>query len=385
MAKPKKQLDDLKSALGDQMTPAERAYLEKLESGLKAQPNYDDPEEVEAEIRRRERERIAKNFKPRAPLYRPAEGRETQDLKPRRDDKQSYQDDPRYREYYERLRKTREASGDAGADDDLQPMTMDELEKRGYDAVASSKGPKGRRPITQVTTNIQPGRTAPGPPSKSSADYVSGTILRLDDGSVAIYKDAVSGKDYALLYFLEPDGTVAPRGIFLQQYDSQHIGHLPEPLFAQMRESGSWDRDAVIFHLERYEFASVVRQVASHQEGRMPGRTSGAAISEAHPSEPSLAAETADTPADIEVAPEPAKPRDMLERGRVLRINVGGKVWESVYWASDEMGPIVAHDTHKEWSLMHLDLGRFKDSVEYGELMTGNQLQEIETSLLRQK
>lgn len=376
VAKPRKDIENLKASLGDSMSPEERAYLEKLESSLKGQVDYDDPEQVEAEIRRRERERIAKNFKPRAPLYNKAEGGETQELKPKRDDKKSYQNDPRYREYYERLRKSR---GDGGQDDNDQPMTMDDLDARGYDAVVKkpSRAAAPKNPITEVTTVVNPGRSTPK--AKAAFDFAAGSIVRLDDGSVAIYKDAVSGKDYALLYFLEPDGTVAPRGIFLQQYDAQHIGHLPEPLFAQMRDAGTWDRDAVIFHLERYEFASYVRQVAAHQEGRTPGNT-------AHRTSPSADARHTPTPVDVQVeeeSKEPAKPKDMLERGRVLRINVGGKVWESVYWTRDEMGPIVAHDTHKEWSLMHLDLGRFRDSVEYGELLTGNQLQEIENSLAK--
>lgn len=376
VARPRKNIENLKASLGDSMSPEERAYLEKLESGLKGQVDYDDPEQVESEIRRRERERIAKNFKPRAPLYNKAEGGETQELKPKRDDKKSYQNDPRYREYYDRLRKTRQATPSA---DDNQPMTMDDLEEHGYDAVIKKPATVPKRPITEVTTVVNPGRSSPKP--KSSFDFAPGSILRLDDGSVAIYKDAVSGKDYALLYFLEPDGTIAPRGIFLQQYDAQHIGHLPEPLFAQMRDTGTWDRDAVIFHLERYEFASFVRQVAAHQEGRTPANSSQRPVATPEVRHTPL-------PADVQVAEEPkepAKPKDMLERGRVLRINVGGKVWESVYWTRDEMGSIVAHDTHKEWSLMHLDLGRFRDSIEYGELLSGSELQEIENSLAKSR
>src|SRR4051812_41544854 len=127
VAKPKKDLEELKSALSGDMSREERAYLEKLESSLKGQVDYDDPEQVEAEVRRREKERIAKNFKPRAPLYKQGQGGETQQLKPKSDDKQSYQNDPRYREYYDRLKKSRTESQ---ADVDEQPMTMDDLEQK---------------------------------------------------------------------------------------------------------------------------------------------------------------------------------------------------------------------------------------------------------------
>jgi hypothetical protein len=394
VAKPKKkqQIDELKSALGDELTAEERAYLAKLENALKDQVDYENPEEVEAEIRRREKERIARNYKPRTPLYTETEANDTREVKTGTNDrKSSYQNDPRYKEYYERLRQAR-GSTNTPYEEDVQPMTMDDLEKRGYDAAVGkpssrpAAGPRPApvprpvsRPMTQQTTSIQARRAPATPPQPSgSYEYASGSILRLDDGSVAIFKDAVSGKDYALLYFLEPDGTVAPRGIFLQQYDAQRIGHLPEPLFAQMRDGGTWDRDAVIFHLEKYEFAQMVRQVAAHQEGRTPAHHARTTAPSSAPVEEQPQYEA---PA---VQAEPAKPRDMLERGRVLRINVGGKVWESVYWTKDEMGPIVAHNTHKDWALMHLDLKRFQDSLEYGDLLTGSKLAEIETSLAKQ-
>ena len=56
-------------------------------------------------------------------------------------------------------------------------------------------------------------------------------------------------------------------------------------------------------------------------------------------------------------------------------------MWESVYWTTDEIGPIVAHNTNRDWSLMHLSLARFKDSLEYGELLAPEKLSEIEQSL----
>jgi hypothetical protein len=83
--------------------------------------------------------------------------------------------------------------------------------------------------------------------------------------------------------------------------------------------------------------------------------------------------------------PVPAVPRDPLERGRVIKINVGGRMWESVYWTSDEIGPIVAHDTNRQWALMHLDLSRFRDAIEYGEVLNARRLDEIGKSLAHQQ
>jgi len=210
--------------------------------------------------------------------------------------------------------------------------------------------------------------------SRRQFDFASGGILRLDDGSVAIFKEEVPDKDYALLYFLQPDTTVVPRGVFLQEYEVQRIGHLPEILMAEVIGTGRWDRDAVIYHLEKFEFAKYVRQVALHQEGR----SRSSSRTDKPPGDSSVDVRQS----SVEDTNPPAV-KNMLERGRVLRINVGGKIWESVYWTKDEMGQIVAHDTNKEWALMHLDLSRFKDCIEYGDLLTGVRLQEIERSLAK--
>lgn len=397
MSKPKKDLEKLKENLGENLSPEEQAYLEKLESELKGRIDYDDPEQVEAEIRRRERERIEKSFKPKNPLYGGSSDRAnsmktSKSAKNDTEQRTSYQEDPRYREYYDRLRQSRAGQGTPAGTDDVEAISMDELEKRGYPA-APPRGSSTPRPAsapprmvnTHATTGLHSARAPLNPaPRPKYSDVAPGSIMRLDDGSIAIYKDAVSGKDYALFYFLEPDGTVAPRGIFLQQYDAIRIGHLPEPLFAEMRNAGRWERDAIIFHLERYDFATYVHKVAAHQEGRTPQKTAPA---------PRVTSESTETLSDItpaamdepEAQPEREveAPREMLERGRLFRISFGGKAWEAVFWGKDEIGQVVAHDTNREWQLMHLDLDRFKDSLELGELLTGDRLREIEQSLLR--
>jgi len=407
--KQKKSLDSLKQSLGGDLTAEERAYLEKLENELKGKIDYEDPEQVEAEIRRRERERVQREFKPRAPLYG-AGGTKPNTMKTpgnqdETDSRKSYQSDPRYKEYYDRLRQAKGTAAPAAAGEEVETLSMDDLEKRGYPGTqrpASKPVPTPSRPAapqpradvsTRATTGYSDRPTGrPGAakaPTPKYGDLSAGAIMRLDDGSIAIYKDAVSGKDYALFYFLEPDGSVAPRGIFLQQYDAIHIGHLPEPLFAEMREQGRWERDAIIFHLERYDYASYVHKVAAHQEGRRPGG--------ARPEREATPQDTRQTPAPERSTSTPATEkdvhwfkeeelapaRDMLERGRMFKINVGGRAWEALYWGKDEMGHVVAHNTNREWALMHLDLDRFKDSMEHGELLEGDRLKEVEDSLVR--
>jgi hypothetical protein len=72
----------------------------------------------------------------------------------------------------------------------------------------------------------------------------------------------------------------------------------------------------------------------------------------------------------------------MPERGQALRINVAGRVWEAVYWAKDEMGHVVAHCTNRKWALMHLDLNRFADSMELGEIKAPEEIEEIQRQLV---
>jgi hypothetical protein len=298
-------------------------------------------------------------------------------------DRKSYQHDPRYKAFYKRLRQE---SDEEISNYEVEPeaTTLEELERQGWDGTIKTPAAAKTPPAARPSVSPPPLATAPNPPQRPQAPQVlrtetsnganssalqSGDLLRLDDDSIGIYKDAVSGKDYALLYFLEPNGILAPRGIFLEQYETQRIGKIPENIFEQMRMTGRWDRDAVIFHLEKFEFAPFVRRVENRTPADQVRRSSTGN------SRPAITSGRQPTPVPVE--------RDPLERGRVIRINVAGKVWESVYWTKDEIGAIVAHDTNREWSLMHLDLSRFKDSIEYGELLDPEKLSEIEQSLSR--
>ncbi|MCX7019123.1 MAG: hypothetical protein WCK47_12710 [bacterium] len=319
--------------------------------------------------------------------------------------KSSYQDDPRYKQFYSRLRKTQSRPT---YDEDIKPMTIEELDQQGWDgsiktpesefpwmpnlAVASSSAPSAPPPPTaQNSTPLAgpiklagPGSTTPTIitpsrqplPAQPAAELTHGEIMCFDDGSVAVYKDAVSGKDYALFYFLEPDGRAEPRGIFFEQYDRQRIGKLPEKLFEKMCEENQWDYDAIIYHLDKYENTAYIRRLM----GSRPAQTRKAAVIERSAT---AVADPAREPA--ETAPTAPAPRNSFERGQVIRINVGGRVWESIYWGRDETGPVVAHDTNREWALMHLDLDRFKDCVEYGELLPADRINEIVASLLHKE
>ncbi len=417
------ELDDLLHELGNDMPSELLEHLEDLQRVADAGINLEDPRAVEAALRKLEYERIKREFQPRVPLYgirvkgegEVAKNNEPQRTPPPRDQKsresrrRSYQEDPRYRAFYERLRK-RQQEESSKYDEPPEFSSLEELEQTGWDGT-----PRPWETSSKSKSMPKSGSSAPKPAmsptpfppdvdSQTEEELVPGTIMRFDDGSIAIYKDAVSGKDYALFYFLEPNGVLVPQGIFLDQYEYQRLGLLPPDLFEAMIRMRRWDRDAVIYHLDRFEFAGHIRAIASAQPMRVEG---GDPYPEMHQRQAAPARPAPPRPAperrrpepeeyEVEPAPMPTEtpevdelppppPRPILERGRVVRIVVGpGKVWEAVYWTSDELGPIVAHDTNREWSLMHLDLSRFKDAIEYGDLLSDDELKEIEESLIRQ-
>jgi hypothetical protein len=216
-------------------------------------------------------------------------------------------------------------------------------------------------PITQKTLPPEP-KTAPEPkalpelkavpepqPSLVKSLYDPGTIIRLEDGSVSIYKGPIPGKEYHLIYHLRHDGNISPEGIYLYAYRSEPLGRINEDLWEEMLRSMRWERDRIIEHL------------SSQEKMRLIPLLSPKVIKK-------------------EVA-EPLRKRNPLERGRRLRIGFGDHIWDAVYWGSDELGQIVAHNTNKTWTLMHLNLGRFGDSLEYGELLTPEELKDINVSL----
>ncbi len=364
----------------DSLTPEEQAYLDRLERQVREEERRVAPG-AEQDDRLRELEEMRRKFRPKRGLYesrrhvRDATGQQGAPDPPPSNAgggaKGSYQRDPRYKEFYDRLRREKERR--SSYDEDLKPMTLDQLDQ---DAWNGNAAPPQPAPAAVPPPPARATRPESATPSTAPSGLQPGTIVQFDDNSVAIFKDSVSGKDYALFYFLEPNLSLAPRGIFLEQYGMTTIGQVPAEMLAQMVQSRRWDRDAVIFHLARFEHAAAIRAVITGSAPPAPPDASLGAERES----PSATARAYTVPAE---PPSPATPRDPLERGRVIRINVGGREWESVFWTSDEIGPIVAHDTNREWALMHLDLSRFKDAIEYGEVLDQARLAEIADSLAR--
>jgi len=175
-----------------------------------------------------------------------------------------------------------------------------------------------------------------------------GTILRLENSTVGIYKGPIFGKEYHMIYHLRHDGLVEPQGIYIYAYCCEPLGSVPYDVLQEMQKTMRWERDRIISHLTSEEKSKLI---------------------------PLL------TPASIQRVEEFPRRRESLERGRLLRIRIGDRAWEAIYWGSDELGHIVAHNTHGNWTLMHLNLGRFGDSLEYGEILPPEEIRDINSSL----
>ncbi len=200
-------------------------------------------------------------------------------------------------------------------------------------------------------------------PAPSASPIQPGAIVKIEDGSVGIFEQEIPDKEYDILLMVKADGTLEPKGVSLYAYQWQQIGSVPDDLLTQMIRRMRWERDALIYHLDCYEHAKLIpNQKAPPQK----------------PEQVPPITKTSRVNSQVGRAGEPG-----LQRGRVLSITTGDKTWDAVYWGSNNMGAIVAHNTHKTWSLMHLDLKRFKGSLKYGELIDSETIRKIEEELTK--
>lgn len=190
-------------------------------------------------------------------------------------------------------------------------------------------------------------------------DFSYGDIVLLGDDSIAIYNRHIPEKEYDVVYMLQPDGSLEPKGVPLTAHAGRTIGRLPASACRRSCTNMAWERDLIIFHL--YEFADVAR-IAQPTVKR---NANGKAVQTHHASE---------TPH--------VEHRSPLVRGRRFSVIMGDRAWDAVYWGHDEQGALVAHRTTGNWTLMHLDLRRFQGSIKFQDMLEGDALAEVEQALL---
>lgn len=191
---------------------------------------------------------------------------------------------------------------------------------------------------------------------------IPGTILVFEDGTMGIYKEANPSKEYDIVYQLRENGKAVPQGMPLYTYEVEPVGRLTPGSLEHLVQSQRWERDVIVFHLLKYKdrkhIPTIVEQ-APPSTGMSSESVNTWAVQKM------LADEQRPT-----AAAEVGTDRPALTRGRKLTIAFGpNQKWEAVYWGKDELGHVVAHSTHDKWSLMHLDLNRFKDTTHFGDLV----------------
>jgi hypothetical protein len=216
----------------------------------------------------------------------------------------------------------------------------------------------------------------PKPPPESekkpleitTSTYEPGTILKLENGSVGVFKESLPDKEYDVIYYLLPDGKIEPRGVSLFSYSSERIGKLPNEYFSRMESLMRWERDLLVFHLDSYDFSKLIprTQPAQEETPRQPQPSSRTPLR------------------GISTPPQPrrAKRRSSLERGRKIKVLMGNRSWEAIYWASEDDNAILAHKAMNGWELTRVDLKRFENSLELGDYLSSREVREIEESLL---
>ncbi len=289
-----------------------------------------------------------------------------------------YQLNEREKKRQEQIRKIR---GEAVSTPVSPPLDSDQPDKEPpripiewaiQDANGSTASPSAIPPSSQAHRTRQPAPAEPPqrqdvPAPESRSETVSpqtgsrarvpslheiGAILRLEDGSIGIYKGPMPGKEYHFIYHLLPDGNVRPEGVYITSYNVEHLGQLAPEVLDELQKNMHWERDRIIYHLSSYEKARLIPILDMNGKPKTESQ-----------------------------AATPTQKKEGLERGRRIVVKIGDKIWEAVYWGRDELGQIVAHNTHKSWTLMHLNLGRFGDSMDLGEKLSPEEIRHINECL----
>lgn len=235
------------------------------------------------------------------------------------------------------------------------------------ESVTTVEPPEPQQPSTSEQTSMIP--PSPEPDLSSSpaqgispaasqhnaikADtFEPGDIFYLEDKSLVIFKKEVPAKEYDFVLELKKNGKIEPKGICLYAYERMKIGHLPEQQLEAMALSLTWKRDLIVYHLSDYGFSQLIPRPTSDKHMLK----------------------------DQQAVPHRSDNNKPV-RGERFTISIGEKKWDGVYWGKDVLGTVVTHNTNGTWMLMHLDLSRFEDTLEYGVILSQKEIEEIEAQI----
>jgi hypothetical protein len=225
----------------------------------------------------------------------------------------------------------------------------------------------------------QPQHAATNDPDSEHSLPVEGAILCFSTGEIAIFDRDMPSKNYQIVYMLNGDGTLSPKGIYLQGHEYDEIGALPPAQMNIIESSLSWNRDVIVYHLSRFEDTYLIPNPS------VSSALPPAAISEASEASnddapsPEIRMNKVSVEKRLDQAQPSARPRpNGFVRGQRFKISFGAaKEWDAVYWGRDQQGTVIAHKTSGNWTLMHLDLKRFKDAIAKLDVMSTSEVEEL--------
>jgi hypothetical protein len=132
-------------------------------------------------------------------------------------------------------------------------------------------------------------------------------------------------------------------------------------------------REEILYYLKEFDYIHLIPDVTYERKLNPEHKKEPA-------SEPTSAINKAlESPMRLSPPSEPKGPD--LVRGRRIQVKQNGYGWEAVYWGADATGPIVVHKTHGTWDLMHFDMTRYAEKITYGDMISEEELEEINKEL----
>jgi hypothetical protein len=176
---------------------------------------------------------------------------------------------------------------------------------------------------------------------------------------MVVYRRPMAGEPYDMVYSLLADGKVRIEAVQMEDHQVGVLGLLPEVDLKRLQSAMTWTRALIAERCTKPEDRDRIPEPAVDGTESAPPKSSSPP--------PRSSPATPPPKVEREAAPEPeassAPHKTTIRRGQRVRLKFGDRSWDAVYWGKDNVGTVVAHNTHNQWTLMHLDLNRFKESM----------------------
>ena len=154
---------------------------------------------------------------------------------------------------------------------------------------------------------------------------VEGAILCFSAGEIAIFNRDIPSKNYQLVYMLNDDGTLSPKGIYLNGHEYEEIGSLPPAQMNVIQTALSWNRDVIVYHLNRFEDTHLIPNPSVSQS--LPPRAISEPAETSEDDDPAPQARTNKVSVEkrLDQSPSAQRRSSGFARGQRFKISFGGR------------------------------------------------------------